>query len=142
MLTLQVKKLYKEATLPSRAYAGDLGYDLYLAEPIVTIHSGDQQALSTGISIVFPPGYGGLISDRSSIALTGIFIIGGVIDNEYRGEIKVIMYNGTATSRQFQCGDKIAQMILVPVVNIPVVQLKSDVTETSRGNKGFGSTGK
>lgn len=140
-MSLKVKKVTQDATLPSKAHAGDLGYDLYAAEEI-TVFTGETKLISTGIAVQFPDGYGGLIRDRSSVATKrGLFNVAGVIDNGYTGEIKVALYNSTEGLQTIYKGDKIAQMILIPTVNFEVQEVTDVTSADGRGENGFGSTG-
>jgi dUTP pyrophosphatase len=164
---LRVQKLSPDAKLPTKAHAGDLGYDLFCLEDTV-VKAGDITLVRTGIACGFPEGYGGLLRDRSSMATkTKITIWAGVIDNEYTGEIKVAFFNpgrwvyttvspnspyalggfGKAQTElrlkgdvELKAGDKIAQMILIPTVDEEVMEVDT-LDTTVRGNKGFGSTG-
>jgi dUTP pyrophosphatase len=136
---LRVKKLSPDAKLPTKAHAGDLGYDLYCLED-TTILKDTITLVRTGIACGFPAGYGGIIKDRSSVATKmRLEVWAGVIDNAYIGEIKVAFYN-PFTTQVFSAGDKIAQMVLVATLDEEVVEV-DDLIETSRGDKGFGSTG-
>lgn len=142
-MVLKVRKLHANATLPTKAHVGDLGYDLYASE--YTYIPPDQVTLvPTGIAVRFPSGYGGLIRDRSSIATNRkIFTVAGVIDEGYTGEIKIAFYNPGENDHGFymsiQPGEKIAQMVLVPVTNF-LIQEVDELEETSRGAQGFGSS--
>jgi dUTP pyrophosphatase len=139
---IKVKRLLKEATLPSKAHAGDLGYDLYAAEQ-ATIWPGETRLIRTGIAIQFPDGYGGLIRDRSSIATKlKLFNVAGVIDNGYNGEIQIALFNSEETRRTVYITDKIAQMILIPTVNFSVEEVDEVFSADGRGTNGFGSTGR
>ena len=135
---MKVKRLVEHAILPSKAHAGDLGYDLYSSDQI-TLHSGETKLISTGISVQFPEGYGGLIRDRSSIATKRqLFTVAGVIDNGYTGEIKVALYNSTESFQTIYRGDKIAQMLIRPLYPSSF-KIVEDFEDTRRG--GYGSTG-
>jgi dUTP pyrophosphatase len=142
---LDVLKLDPDAILPTRAHIGDLGFDLYALEE-THIASGELAKVRTGIACGFPQWYGALIRDRSSVATKEqVFVVAGVIDNGYTGEILVAMYNssrqsGEAGWRKFEKGQKIAQMILVPVATILVREVL-ELSKTNRGANGFGSTG-
>jgi dUTP pyrophosphatase len=158
---LHVKKLDDNARLPEKAHHGDLGFDLFALEDTILL-PGKVTKVRTGIACGFPFGYGALIRDRSSVATKQeVFVCAGVIDNGYTGEIIVAMFNpgkvetllrneldGWRTltvqyvgAKEFKAGDKIAQMILTPVVNFPIIET-DDLSKTSRGANGFGSTGK
>jgi dUTP pyrophosphatase len=139
---MKVKKLVSDATLPTKAHAGDLGYDLYATEQ-VTVWGGETKLVSTGIAIQFPEGYGGIIRDRSSVATKQkLFVVAGVIDNGYTGEIKVALFNSEDGFKTIYRGDKIAQLILIPTVDFSVEEVSEISSSDGREGKGFGSTGK
>lgn len=138
---LNVKRLSTGATLPQKAHAGDLGYDLFAVETCI-IRPDETLLISTGIAIQFPEGYGGFIKDRSSVSTKhGVFAVAGVIDNGYTGEIKVALHN--AGPKEWIClpGNKIAQLVLIPTVNFPVIEVQDIQSSDARGTDGFGSTG-
>ena len=138
---MKVKKLFDNATLPTKAHAGDLGYDLY-AQVQMVIYPGDVGLVPTGISVQFPEGYGALLRDRSSVATKQyLFVVAGVIDNGYTGEIKIALYNGGRDVAKIQEGTKIAQMILVPTANFEIEEVSETTSIDGRGSNGFGSTG-
>jgi dUTP pyrophosphatase len=138
---MKVKKLLKYAGLPQKAHAGDLGYDLFAAE-YATIQRGETKLISTGIAIQLPEGYGAIIRDRSSVATKrNLFVVAGVIDNGYTGEIKVALYSTSDKFEQIREGDKIAQLILIPTVDFKVEEVSELESLDGRGEKGFGSTG-
>jgi dUTP pyrophosphatase len=141
-LPLRVKRLVATAVLPTVAHRGqDLGYDLYAAEAI-TIPARGMGKVKTGIAVEFTSGHGALLRDRSSMASRGLAVTAGVIDAGYRGEIQVIMHNLSAEDVTINAGEKVVQMIPVrPETWFPVEEVE-DLTETVRGAKGFGSTGK
>lgn len=138
---LKIKKLLDTATLPQKAHVGDLGYDLYCSEAM-EIWPGETRAISTGIAIEFPEGYGGFIRDRSSVATKlHLFTVAGVIDNGYVGEIRIALHNAGTIPRSIAVGDKIAQLVLIPTVNFKVEEVDELVSADQRGTGGFGSTG-
>lgn len=139
---LKVKKLVDCAIVPEKAHTGDLGYDLFASDQ-VSILAGETTLVPTGISIQFPPGYGALIRDRSSVATKrGLFVVAGVIDNGYTGEIKVALHNSTEGFQTIYKGDKIAQLVLIPTVDFKVELIEELTSNDGRGENGFGSTGK
>jgi dUTP pyrophosphatase len=151
-LNLFWKKLHPNAQAPAVAHPGeDLGYDLYCAEP-ATLHPGRVTLVRTGIAIQFDPAHGALVRDRSSMATKGIKTSGGVIDAGYRGEIFVPMTldvnspsskeEAAASAYVIQAGDKIAQMIPVKPLTIFQVEEKESLTDSARGEKRFGSSGR
>src|SRR3990167_6222029 len=138
-MLLKVKRLSNQARLPVKAYNGDLGYDLYSAERCV-LKPSEQKAVGTGISVELPEGWGGFIKDRSSMAAKMIYTSAGVIDNGYRGEIKVLLRNDSKTAFVVETGDKIAQLIPIPVIDLEIIE--TDIQDSDRNTNGFGSSGK
>jgi dUTP pyrophosphatase len=147
-LLLKFKKLHSNATIPTKAKEGDLGWDLYTSENI-EISEGTNQLVKTGIACQFPAGYGAILKDRSGLSSKNrLYVHAGVIDNGYTGEIQILLdfpmnpydNNVRYTSLIFPAGTKIAQMIIVPVIEVvPVVV--TELTTTERGASGFGSSG-
>jgi dUTP pyrophosphatase len=138
---MKVKRLSENSVLPTKAHAGDLGYDLYASEEVVLM-AGQTRLIPTGIAIQFPEGYGGLLRDRSSVATKrNLFVVAGVIDNGYIGEIMIALHNSTDGYERIMVGEKIAQLILIPTVNFTVEEVDELVSADERGTGGFGSTG-
>jgi dUTP pyrophosphatase len=137
---LSVKKLHPEATLPTRAHPDDAGLDLYALEDGV-LPAGGGLVARTGIAIALPEKAVGLVADRSSMAKRGVKTAGGVIDAGYRGEIQIVLRNITSEEIRFARGERIAQLLILPCLTPAVVE-SNDLTETGRGAKGFGSTGR
>jgi len=138
---MKVMKILQSATLPQKAHAGDLGYDLFTIG-VHTIYPGQTELVGTGIAIQFPEGYGALLRDRSSVATKrNLFVVAGVIDNGYTGEIKVALYNAGEDVQRIGDGEKIAQMILIPTVDFNVEEVREISSSDGRTDKGFGSTG-
>lgn len=140
---LKIKKLRPDARIVTKAHQTDLGYDLYCCDDF-SLQYGQKTIVDTGIAVGFPPGWGGLIKDRSSMAAQGIMTSGGVIDETYTGEIRVILTQTASRLCQarshFPAGSKIAQLVLVPTTNFPIVEVE-ELTVGERGEKGFGSSG-
>lgn len=140
-MNIEVKKLDPRAKLPVRAHEGDAGLDLCALEGAV-IGAGERGVVGTGIAIAVPPGHVGLIMDRSGLAAKrGITNLGGVIDAGYRGEWKVIMLNTSDASYEVAAGERIAQILVVPIA-LPDVCEVSELDDTMRGDGHFGSTGR
>jgi len=137
---LKVKRLTENAKLPTKAYEGDLGYDLYSIESVTVKPNEKPTSIRTGIAIELPNNYGCIIKDRSSLASEGLHVVAGVIDNGYRGEIIVKMVNLSNKPITLVEGTKIAQMILIPVVNCDIIEVEQ-LSKTDRNDKGFGSSG-
>jgi len=135
---LKVKKLSDTAKLPTKAHPTDLGYDLY-ADETVSLSAQYPTKVKTGIAIGFPEGWGGFIKDRSSMASKGFSVIGGVIDQAYIGELSIVMTH-TNGNIFINKGDKIAQLVPIPLTNWPIFEVE-DLGQTDRGENGFGSSG-
>lgn len=129
--TLRVRRIHPHASPPKRAESGAAGYDLYAC--------GAQtgRMIETGVAVEIPPGWVGLVRDRSGIALSGRgFTVAGVIDSSYRGEIKILFDRDITV----EDGERVAQMVIVPHFDGEVIETDM-LTSTSRGDRGFGSTG-
>jgi deoxyuridine 5'-triphosphate nucleotidohydrolase len=137
---LKVKKLNPEATLPTRGSPYAAGLDLYaLNETMLPPHTGG--LVETGIAVAIPPEFYGRIAPRSGVSFkTGLVVNAGVIDSDYRGEVKVLFNNYTDNEVKFQKGDKVAQLVLERIGLLAVEEVE-DLDETVRGENGFGSTG-
>ena len=146
MEPLKIKKLKESAKVPSRGTQGSAGLDLCacIDEPI-TLNGGDTALIPTGIAIALPSAdYGAFVFPRSGIAVKhGIGLLNsvGVIDSDYRGEIMVGVINQKRESYTIEPGERIAQMVIMPVSMMPVEEVE-ELDETDRGAGGFGSTGK
>jgi len=140
MFKLTVKKLVENAHIPQVAHPGDLGADLFSCEE-TKIPAGGQRMVRTGISLQFPDGWGGVVKDRSSMASARIYTSGGVIDAGYRGELIIIMRNDSEDDFHINVGDKIAQIIPVQAPHWVITE-SEELSESSRAQSGFGSTGK
>ena len=145
MVKVLIKKLSPEVQLPSYKTSGASGMDLMaFIKSSVTIKPKTSSLISTGLSIAFSEDYEVQIRPRSGLAAkNNISILNtpGTIDSDYRGEIKVIIYNHGNNDFLINNGDRIAQMILMPVVKMELEET-NDLPETIRGEGGFGSTGK
>jgi len=120
---------------------GDAGHDLRAAEAVCVMWDA---WVRTGLHIAIPEGYVGLIRDRSSMAAYRLYTHAGVIDSSYRGEIRVLMENCREEGYSIRVGDKIAQLVIVPVetAQVELVGSLEALGETERGGNGFGSTGR
>ena len=143
-MELRVTKLKDGATLPSRAHEGDAGLDLYACEP-AHIGPGERWSVGTGVAVEIPAGHAGLVLPRSGLAREhGIALVNspGLIDSGYRGEVRVLLLNtDPAEIFRVQAGDRIAQLVLVPVALAEPVEVAT-LTESARGEGGFGSSGR
>ena len=142
-MTLQVRRLDERAQLPSRAYPGDAGLDLYALDDGM-LGPGERASIRTGIAVEIPDGQAGLVLPRSGLAARhGIAIVNapGLIDSGYRGEIRVLLLNtDRAASFAFSSGERIAQLVLVRIETPEVVEV-DELATSERGAGGFGSSG-
>jgi dUTP pyrophosphatase len=121
---------------------GDAGYDIYAAD-CATLWPGGRTLVPTGLRLEVPKGYVGIIKDRSSVAMRGIAVRGGVIDAAYRGDIGVLLHNQSDAPYHIESGQRIAQLILVKIATPEAVEMSAEaLSKTERGEGGWGSTGK
>lgn len=140
-MKLKVKKLHKNAKLPTHGHPGDAGIDFYCVEDVVFL-PGKQNSVHTGIAIEIPEGYVGLIWDKSSVSFNlGLKVMGGVIDSGYRGEIVMNLLNVSDKQVLMTKDHKIAQMVVQKFEDCDIVEV-GDISETVRGAGREGSTGK
>lgn len=139
---LYVKKLSSKAIIPKRFSSGAAGYDMFsLTEDSIKPHS--KGLISTGLVLMIPFGYYGRIAPRSSLASKNFIDVGaGVIDSDYRGEIKILLFNFSDQEFKINEGDRIAQLIIEKIIIPEIEEVKEINEETKRGEGGFGSTGK
>jgi len=139
-----VTRLAEGATLPNRAHEGDAGLDLYAVEP-AHIGPGERWSVGTGIAVEIPAGHAGLVLPRSGLAREhGIALVNGpgLIDAGYRGEVRVLLLNtDPAEIFRVQAGDRIAQLVLTPVALAEPVEVEA-LSDSARGDGGFGSSGR
>jgi dUTP pyrophosphatase len=129
------------ATLPQYASAGAAGADLRASEPTL-IAVGGRAAVATGLRVAIPPGHVGLVWPRSGLALRhGIDTLAGVIDSDYRGELKVVLVNHGEEPFAVAAGDRIAQLVVQRVEHARFARREA-LDDTGRGGSGFGSTGR
>ena len=142
---LRIKRLCSWVVLPQRQTEGSAGYDLQacIPEP-VTLSPGESAVFPTGLAAEIPGGFAGMIFTRSGLGVKhGVAVSNGVgvIDSDYRGELHVGLRNHSREPYTVQPGERIAQLILLPVGLASVVEV-SELSATQRGEGGFGSTGK
>jgi len=141
MLKVKIKKLYEDVKLPDYAHSGDAGMDLYSREDKM-LTPGERYNFMIGFALEFSKGYVALVKDKGSTSNKyGLHTMGGVYDAGYRGEYNVELINLSQESYQIKKGDKIAQLVILPI-EIAEFEEASDLSQTSRGEGRFGSTGK
>ena len=143
-MKVRFKKLDQRAQMPTYGSVYAAGADLYaVTDGVVTIAPGETKFIGTGIAVELPEGTVGLVNARSGLACKkGLAPANkvGVIDCDYRGEVKVALHNHGTEPQSFDCGERIAQMVVAPY--IPVQYEEADeLSDTVRGAGGFGSTG-
>ncbi|WP_379554021.1 dUTP diphosphatase [Qipengyuania sp. DGS5-3] len=143
-VSVQIKRLPNGAGLDMPAYAtrGSAGMDVIAAEA-VALAPGERHAVATGFAMAIPDGFEIQVRPRSGLALKHAVTVPntpGTIDSDYRGELKVIMINHGKSSFAIERGDRIAQLVLAPVVQAAWTEV-DELDETERGAGGFGSTG-
>ena len=139
-LTVRWMRLRAGAPPPGYAHPGDAGLDLRSAESRM-LEPGQRHLFSTGVALEIPAGYVGLVWDRSSLGARGLTTFGGVIDSRYRGEVRVLLYNGSDTAYGVEAGERIAQLLLQRVEMVSMVEVEA-LSSAARGDRGFGSTGR
>jgi dUTP pyrophosphatase len=141
VLRIRVKRLDEELPLPVYQTEGSSGLDLYSSEDCI-LGRGDFRMISTGIALEIPPGYEGEVRARSGLAAKfgiGVLNSPGTIDSDYRGEIKVIIFNFGKEDFEIKRGNRIAQLVFTRVEKVVLIEI-DELNSTKRENGGFGST--
>ncbi|MEI6478847.1 MAG: dUTP diphosphatase [bacterium] len=139
-MKIKIKRLNPEAKLPTYAHPGDVGLDLYALEE-KTIQPGEHFRFWNGFALEFPEGFAAIVKDKSSISKAGLHTMGGVFDAGYRGEYNVHLVNLSDQPYTIEKGHKVAQLVIFPVT-IALLEEVDELSDSSRGTGGFGSTGK
>lgn len=141
---IEVKKLNDKAKLPCRATADSAGADLCACvNDDIALMPGERRLIPTGIAIAVPTGFGGFVFPRSGLSSKfGVSLANcvGVIDSDYRGEVKVPVINHSSEPYTIQAGERIAQLVIMPV-DLCEYGFSDELDKTERGEGGFGSTG-
>ena len=141
-MRIPLKRLDPDLPLPGHAHPGDGGVDLHAAED-TTIPMGGRAVVPTGIAVAIPDGHAGLVTPRSGMAARygiGVLNSPGLVDAGYRGEIKVILVNHGEVETKIARGDRIAQLVVIPVVT-QEFEIVDELPPSRRGEGGLGSTG-
>lgn len=142
-IEMPTKKLNPSATVPENAYSSDAGYDLCATEP-VTLEPFQRALIPTGLAVQIPEGYAGFVLPRSGLALKqGLSLVNapGLIDSNYRGELKAIAINlDPKNTIRINPGDRIAQLVIMKVENVHFNEVE-ELDSSERGEGGFGSSG-
>lgn len=140
-MEIKVKRLKAKAKLPTYAHPGDVGMDLYSLEAH-DLAPGERRIFWLGFALEFSDGYAAIVKDKSSLPLNGgVHTMGGVFDAGYRGEYNVNLINLGNAVYHIEAGDKIAQLVITPVVRATLSEV-TELSDSARGTGGFGSTGK
>jgi dUTP pyrophosphatase len=141
---LRIQRLHPDAVIPERAHPGDAGIDLVATEAAHLPAGGGRATVGTGIAVEVPHGWTGLVCPRSGLAARhGIGVVNGpgVVDAGYRGEVRVVLANSDPDEAfDIAVGDRIAQLVLVPVLLAQVEEV-DELSDATRGAAGFGSSG-
>ena len=143
-MEIKIKKLKKDAVIPTTGSPFAAGSDLYSAENDLVIEAGKTAMIGTGLAMEIPEGYAGLVYARSGLACKeGLAPANkvGVIDSDYRGEIKVALHNHSSERKTVKKGERIAQIVITPFLSADFCEAEQ-LNQTVRGEGGFGSTGK
>ena len=133
--------LAPNAHVPTQSHDSDAGWDLYSINPVIIPAHSSRSMVSTGLSLEIPPSFVGLIWPRSGLSVKkGIDVLAGVFDSGYRGEIKICLLNTSSVSVEIQPGDRVAQILFQEVPKFKMVK-STELTESERKDKGFGSSG-
>lgn len=133
-------KLDEGAIMPTRAYPTDAGLDLYARETQI-VPARENAKFDTGVHIELPHGTAGMLKSKSGLNVNHHITNTGVIDVNYSGSICVKLYNNSGYDYKVNRGDKISQLVIVPILT-PELELVDELEEHGRGNNGFGSTGR
>jgi dUTP pyrophosphatase len=140
-MIIKFLRLKKDAIIPKYAHPGDAGMDLYSLEDKI-LKSKERYGFNTGLSIEIPDGFVGLIWEKSGLAVKeGLMVLGGVIDSGFRGEIGIILFNSSNKTIRIEKNQKIAQLLIQPIITAKIREV-TKLSDTSRGEGRFGSTGK
>ena len=144
-MEIKIKRLNERAKIPTFGTEFSAGADLYCAEEHeISVCSGQKCSIGTGISMEIPEGYVGLVFASSGLACkNGLRLCSsvGVIDADYRGEIKVVLHNDSEYVREIKPGERVAQMIIMPYPKVTFTEVE-ELSDTVRGESGFGGTGR
>lgn len=128
------------AKMPTRAHSSDAGFDLYARETAI-VEAKDSCKFDTGVHIEIPEGYVGFLKSKSGLNVKHGITSEGVIDAGYTGSIVVKLYNNSGYDYKVNAGDKISQLVLLPILT-PELEIADSLTNSDRGDNGFGSSGR
>ncbi|MAG24614.1 dUTP diphosphatase [Candidatus Pacearchaeota archaeon] len=139
-MPVKVKFLHEDAKMPFYGSEEAAGFDLYAVEDVL-IEPGERVMIGTGVGMSIPEGYCFKFRDRSGLGAKGVTHFGGLIDSDYRGEFKVVLFNSSKEGYKIEKGDRIIQAVIVPVMRAEFEKI-DELEGSGRGEGGFHSTGK
>lgn len=139
-MNIKIKRLHPDAKLPTYAHPGDIGMDMYSLEDY-SLQPGELHIFECGFALEFDEGYGAIVKDKGSVGAAGVITTGGVFDAGYRGEYNAALFNLSKEVFEVKKGQKIAQLVIYPVV-IAQLEETQELSDSSRGGGKHGSTGK
>lgn len=140
-MKIKFKKLSKEAVMPTKAHPTDAGFDLY-SSVTVTIPSGERMLIPTEVAMEIPKGYFGAVVGRSGNTIKrGLLVMTGIIDAGYRGPIGIMAYNLSNEDITIRQGEKASQIVIIPILGCKMIE-SDELSQSDRGENGYGSTGK
>ena len=134
-------KLDEGAMMPTKAHETDAGFDLYTPYEF-TVKAGDSSVVMTGVHMVIPKGWCGLVVSKSGLNTKNDIQTTGLVDSHYTGEIIIKVQNHGTKDYHFNKGDKVSQIVILPVPDVVVLDETEDLPFTERGDNGFGSSGR
>lgn len=134
-------KLDEGAKMPTKAHETDAGFDIYSKEKQI-VPAKESAIFDTGVHIELPPNTVGMLKSKSGLNVKHGIVSDGVIDVGYTGSIKVKLYNHSGYDYTVEAGDKISQLVILPLADVGLLELVDCLGETDRGDNGFGSSGK
>lgn len=138
---IKAKKFYPSAIIPTYSREGDAGLDLHAAKETIIL-ANQRVNIGTGIGLEIPANHVGLIWDRSGLAVhKGLHVIAGVVDSNYRGEICVTLFNSSSEKYRVEADERIGQLLIQSVAQVRLKEV-NNLSDSVRGKKGFGSSGK
>jgi dUTP pyrophosphatase len=141
-MKIKIQKINNDAVIPHYVHNGDAGMDLYSVEEVI-LGAGERKLIGTGLKFEIPMGFELQVRPKSGLAANfGVTVLNtpGTVDSGYRGEVKVILYNSSKNEYQVKKGEKIAQAVIAKYEEAEIEEV-AELSETSRGDGGFGSTG-
>ena len=134
-------KLDEGAKMPAKAHSTDAGFDLHTPKGF-TVKAGESATVDTGVHMIIPKGWCGLLVSKSGLNTKHDIKTTGLVDAEYTGSIRVKVQNHGKEDYSFGAGEKVSQIVILPVCDVELVEVIEDLPFTERGENGFGSSGK